>query len=168
MSCGIHALDADIRETLFPVISEAFKNRNTGKEYILDSFPVPIWDNIRISRPKIFQGEEFRGYMPSKRRYSYEIRMHMIVTGAGEPVEFPITPGADFDLRMVQSDRVLYFCRTGTSSESSIFFDIEPGLNVSEGFLIESMSFFDKKHNRQLGGAGEDFSLTFIKQQIIK
>ncbi|MCI5158309.1 MAG: IS982 family transposase, partial [Candidatus Electrothrix sp. AUS1_2] len=65
----IHALDADIWETLFLVISEAFKNRNTGKEYILDSFPVPICDNIRIGRSKIFQGKEFRGYMPSKRRY---------------------------------------------------------------------------------------------------
>jgi hypothetical protein len=93
----IHALGADIRETLFPVIPEAFKNRNTGKEYILDSFPVPICDNIRISRPKIFQGEEFRGYMPSKRRCFYGIRAHMIVTASGEPVEFLIAPGAGSD-----------------------------------------------------------------------
>ena len=98
----MHALDADIRETLFLIVSEVFKNRNTGKEYILDSFPVPICDNIRISRSKIFQGEEFRGYMPSKRRYFYGIRVHMIITASGEPVEFLIAPGADSDLAVLK------------------------------------------------------------------
>ena len=83
----MHALGADIWETLFLIVSEVFKNRNTGKEYILDSFPVPICDNIRISRSKIFQGEEFRGYMPSKRRYFYGIRVHMIITASGESLK---------------------------------------------------------------------------------
>lgn len=98
----IHALDADIWETLFLFISEAFKNSSTGKEYILDSFPVPVCDNIRISRSKIFQGEEFRGYMPSKRRYFYGIRVHMIVTSSGEPVEFLIAPGSVSDLTVLK------------------------------------------------------------------
>lgn len=98
----IHALDADIRETLFPVIPEAFKNRNTGKEYIPDSFPVPVCDNIRISRSRIFQGEEFRGCIPSKRRYFHGIKVHMIVTASGEPVEFPIAPGADSGLAVLK------------------------------------------------------------------
>lgn len=98
----IHALDEDIWKTLFLVISEAFKNRNTGKEYILDSFPVPVCDNIRISRPKIFRGEEFRGYIPSKRGYFYGIRVHMIVTASGEPVEFPTAPGSVSDLAVLK------------------------------------------------------------------
>jgi hypothetical protein len=98
----IHALDDDIWGTLFTVVSETFKNRNIGKEYILDSFPVPICDNIRISRSKIFQGEDFRGYMPSKRRYFYGIRVHMIVTASGEPVEFLIAPGSVSDLTVLK------------------------------------------------------------------
>lgn len=99
---GIHALDGDIWGTPFTVVSETFKNRNIGKEYILDSFPVPICGNIRISRSKIFQGEEFRGYMPSKRRCFYGIRVHMIVTASGEPVGFLIAPGSVSDLTVLK------------------------------------------------------------------
>jgi len=98
----IHALDGDVWKTLFTVVSETFKNKNIGNEYILDSFPVPICDNIRIRRSKIFRGEEFRGYIPSKRRYFYGIRVHMIVTSSGKPVEFLIAPGSVSDLAVLK------------------------------------------------------------------
>jgi hypothetical protein len=35
---------------LFQVIAQTFKELNPGKEYILDSLPVPVCDNIRINR----------------------------------------------------------------------------------------------------------------------
>ena len=37
-----------------------FKQMNPKGEYIIDSFPVSIFDNIRISRCKIVHSEEFR------------------------------------------------------------------------------------------------------------
>ncbi len=90
----IHAVDNHVWESLSHITAETFKSRNTGQEYITDSFPVPVCDNIRISRSKIFQGEDFRGYISSERRYFYGIRVHMTVTASGEPVEFLIAPGA--------------------------------------------------------------------------
>jgi len=44
---------------------------NPGQEYIIDSFPVPGCDNIRIERCKIYTEEEYRGYIASKKRYFY-------------------------------------------------------------------------------------------------
>ena len=41
-------------------------------------------------------------------------------------------------------------------------------LSYLDGFLIEFMSFFDKKNNKDLLSEGGDFFLTFLKQQIIK
>lgn len=98
----IHALDDDVRHNLFPVLSRCFIERNREKEYIIDSFPVPVCDNIRIGRAKIFQGEEFRGVIPCKRRYFYGLRVHMIVTASGEPVEFLLAPGAGSDVSVLK------------------------------------------------------------------
>ncbi len=98
LNCRLHAIDYSVRKPLFFVISEIFKKRNQGREYIPDSFPVPVCDNIRISRAGIFKGEEYRGYMASKKRYFYGLRGHMIVTARKEPVEFLPAPGADEDI----------------------------------------------------------------------
>ena len=46
-------------------IGMLLKEANIHMQYIIDSFPVPICDNIRISRCRIVTGEEFRGYILS-------------------------------------------------------------------------------------------------------
>jgi hypothetical protein len=98
----MHALPDSVWENLFCILAEIFKTANSGQEYIIDSFPVPVCDNIRISRSEIVEGEEFRGYIASKRRYFYGIRVHMIVTASGEPVEFLIAPGSERDVRVMK------------------------------------------------------------------
>jgi hypothetical protein len=82
---------------LFSILAELYKQANTESEYILDSFPVPVCDNIRISRSRIYKGEEYRGRIPSKKRYFYGLRIHIVVTKTGEPVEFILAPGARND-----------------------------------------------------------------------
>ena len=96
----IHAVDGSVWENLFCILSETFKETDEGQEYIIDSFPVPVCDNIRIGRCAILEGEDYRGYIPSKRRYFFGIRVHMIVTASGKPVEFVIAPGSDSDLKV--------------------------------------------------------------------
>ena len=44
-----------------------------------------------------YQGEDYRGSIPSKRRYFYGLRVHLVVTASGQPVEFFLLPGADND-----------------------------------------------------------------------
>lgn len=75
---------------------------NTESVYSIDSFPIPVCDNIRISRSKIYKGEDYRGYQASKRRYFYGVKIHLMVTEKGEPVEFFISTGAFADVRALQ------------------------------------------------------------------
>jgi hypothetical protein len=70
--------------------------------HAVDSLPVPVCVNIRIRRCRLYPlkepgANEFRGYVPSKRRYFYRLRVHLVVTGAGEPVEFALAAG--FEVR---------------------------------------------------------------------
>jgi Transposase DDE domain len=70
--------------------------------YAVDSLPVAACDNIRIHRCRLYPPEEhggvFRGYIASKRRYFYGLRVHLVVTEAGEPVEFALAAGSEADV----------------------------------------------------------------------
>jgi hypothetical protein len=83
---------------LFAILAEGWKELNEEQIYCLDTFPVPVCDNIRIRRAKIYQHESYRGYIASKKRYFYGLKVHILVTRTGEPVEFFLTPGAYSDV----------------------------------------------------------------------
>ncbi|MGH9857003.1 MAG: IS982 family transposase [Acidobacteriota bacterium] len=83
--------------TLFNVLARMWKDLNTDGIYVLDTFPVAVCDNIRIPRCNIYQAEEYRGYKPSKKRYFYGLKIHMMTTKEGQPVEFFLTCGAFSD-----------------------------------------------------------------------
>src|SRR5215204_5637987 len=45
-------------------------------------------------RCKLYRGAEYRGYQASKRRYFCGLKIHLVVTKEGLPVEFLLSPGA--------------------------------------------------------------------------
>jgi Transposase DDE domain len=93
--------------TLFEALGQVWKQLNSEAVYSIDSFPIAACDNIRISRSKLYDGAEvYRGYQSSKKRYFYGIKIHLMVTATGEPVEFFLTPGSFAD---VQGLRVFPF-----------------------------------------------------------
>lgn len=92
----IHAV-SDLIQSIFFELGAVFKNGNALMEYVLDSVPIPICDNIRIRRSRIVRSEEYRGYVPSKKRYFYGVRLHILATSDGIPVEFVLFPGAPHD-----------------------------------------------------------------------
>ncbi len=108
----IHRIEPTLWRVLFELLARAFKERNDPEfqTYAVDSLPVPVCDNIRIRRCRIYPLEEgddddaipkkesFRGYIASKRRYFYGLRVHLVVTGAGEPVEFSLAAGSEADV----------------------------------------------------------------------
>lgn len=98
----MHAIQESVWGQLFHILAETAKAENVSQEYCLDSFPVPVCDNIRIQRAHLYQGEEFRGYIASKRRYFFGLRVHMIVTAGGQPVEFLLRPGEEADVSVYQ------------------------------------------------------------------
>ncbi len=65
---------------------------------MIDSLPIAVCDNIRIPRAKIYSKEDFRGYQASKKRYFYGLKIHLMVTQDGQPVECFLTHGSFGDV----------------------------------------------------------------------
>jgi len=84
---------------VFEALGTVLKSISPTTEYLLDSFPVPMCDNIRIPRVRLVRSEAFRGYIASKKRYFYGIRVQLLTTKDGIPVEFALLPGAAHDVR---------------------------------------------------------------------
>jgi hypothetical protein len=83
---------------LFDLLGNMWKTLNTDAVYVIDSLPVAVCDNIRIRRSRIYSKEDFRGYQASKKRYFYGLKIHLMVTQDGQPVECLLTPGGVGDV----------------------------------------------------------------------
>lgn len=108
----LHSIDSWLWEALFSLLAEVFKGREDGtdgpeRNYVVDSLLVPVCDNTRIRRCRIYpleeHGKTFRGYIPSKRRYFYGLRVHLVVSGSGEPVEFSLAAGSEADVAVFKN-----------------------------------------------------------------
>ena len=93
----LHALEG-LLIYVFQVLGEVFKQLNASSVYLIDSFPIPACDNIRIPRSKRYRKECYRGYTASKRRYFYGVKLYLVVTAQGEPVEMVLAPGSTADV----------------------------------------------------------------------
>jgi len=99
----LNQIDSEVLRGLFATMASTFKAANKDNQYAIDSFPIPVCSNIRMYRCKIYRNKEYHGYCASKGEYFYGIRVHMLVTQYGEPVEFIIEPGATSDIIVAQS-----------------------------------------------------------------
>ena len=86
----------------FNLFAQTWKTLNTEAIYVMDSIPIPVCDNIRIRRSKIYSHEDFRGYQASKKRYFYGLKIHLMVTQDGQPVECFLTPGGCGDVNALK------------------------------------------------------------------
>ncbi len=87
---------------IFYYLSPIIKELNLESVYIIDSFPVIVCKNIRISRSKILTEEKYRSYNASKREYFYGFKIHVISTATGIPVEFLFTAASVHDNTALQ------------------------------------------------------------------
>lgn len=93
----IHAIYELIIDLFFN-LAEIIKKINITSQYIIDSFPVAVCENIRIANSRIVKGSQYRGYKPSLRKYFYGFTIQVIATIDGIPVEFAILPGSYHDI----------------------------------------------------------------------
>jgi hypothetical protein len=82
----------------FTLLGQTWKMLNTNNIYVIDSFPIAVCDNMRIRYSKIYTDEKFRGYKASKKRYFYGLKIHLMVTQDGQPVECFLTHGGFGDV----------------------------------------------------------------------
>ncbi len=85
-------------QSLFESLATDCKANNPHQLYAIDTYPVPACDPIRIYRSQLYQGKVWRGKIASKRRYFYGLKLHLIVTERGIPVELFLTPGSWSDV----------------------------------------------------------------------
>lgn len=85
----------DIIIQIFELIAEFAKNGCSV--FQIDSFPVRVCHNIRISRCKLLKDEDFRGKNESKKEYFYGFKVQAITAENGYIVEFKFCPGAYHD-----------------------------------------------------------------------
>lgn len=87
---------------MFEQIGHELKSIAGASEYVIDSFPVAVCDNIRISRCKLLKGRQWRGKQTSMHRYFYGVKVQMLVTAQGVPVEFCFVPGCESDVQALK------------------------------------------------------------------
>jgi hypothetical protein len=83
---------------MFNLLGNIWKTLNIASVYIIDSLPISVCDNMRIARSKLYTDEKYRGYTASKKRYFYGLKIHLLVTHDGHPVECILTHGSFGDV----------------------------------------------------------------------
>jgi len=89
--------------TVSDCLGYLWKTLDADGVYVIDGFPVAVCDNVRIRCAKLYRDETYRGYQASKRRYFYGLKVHLMVTSAGQPVERVLTPGSVADVQVLKS-----------------------------------------------------------------
>jgi hypothetical protein len=90
----LHAL-TDTLLALFATLGELLKHLHTEARYVLDSFPVAVCHNTRVPRCKLLTGKAYHGRCASKRSWFYGLKVQVVATSDGIPVEFAIHAGAE-------------------------------------------------------------------------
>jgi len=104
----LHDIPEALWHALFDLLAEVHKQNNEDQYYSVDSLPAAVCDNYRICRSHLYprkkHGEAFRGYIPSKKRYFYGLRVHLLMTTDGLPVGLPVevllAPASQADIRV--------------------------------------------------------------------
>ena len=86
---------------LFEIVSSYFKDFCCEMHYIIDSFPVAVCNNMRITNCKMLKEKKYRGYTASMRSYFYGVKVQLLTTKDGIPIAFHFTPGKTADAKAI-------------------------------------------------------------------
>lgn len=156
----LHRL-ADLLLEMFYKLGKDLKDMAGASTYRLDSFPVAVCDNIRISRSKVLRGEVFRGRHAAMQRYFYGVRVQ-VMTWEGVPVEFCMVPGSEHDS---QSLGKLPF---DVAPESCIYMDAGYTDYQSEEDLFDAELIHAKVQRKKNSKRKDEPYEDFIKEQMRK
>ena len=120
---------------MFATVGKQFKDLAGAATYRLDSLPVAVCDNMRISRCKILRGEVFRGKHASMHRFFYGVRVQLLPLN-GIPVECCLVPGSEHDSRSLGK---LPF---DVAAESTIYMDAGYTDYLSEDDRFEAAGIY--------------------------
>ena len=98
----LHEVPEVIWQALFALLAQVHQESNESQWYAVDSMPAVVCDNYRICRSRLYptkkHGQAFRGYIACKHRFFYGLRVHLVMTTGGLPVEVMLAPGSEADI----------------------------------------------------------------------
>ena len=156
----LHRL-ADFLLTLFYALGKQLKDMAGAAAYQLDSFPVAVCDNIRISRSKLLRGEDFRGKHAAMRRYFYGVKVQ-VLTLDGIPVEFCLVPGSESDVKALGK------LPLDVAPESCIYMDAGYTDYLSEDDLFEAELIKAKVQRKSNSKRKDEPHVNFLKTYMRK
>jgi len=127
----LHKLE-DLSSSLFFQICHCLKAIAGAATYVLDSFPVAVCNNIRISKSRIVKGKKWQGKHCSMRRYFYGVKVQVLTTSEGIPVKFCFVPGSESDVKALAK------LPLAVGAESCIYADAAYTDYQAEDDLMES------------------------------
>jgi hypothetical protein len=98
----LHALPESLWQFALYILSQIHQP-DDNQEAIVDTFPVPVCRNIRIRRCRIYKEQTFRGYNASKKEYFYGLKVSLVVTASGKPLELVLVPGSTSDIAALRA-----------------------------------------------------------------
>jgi hypothetical protein len=121
------------------------------QEAIVDTFPVPVCRNIRIRRCRIYQDPAFRGYNASKKEYFYGLKVCLVITASGQPIELLLVPGSTADIAALRAMDLNLPDRTRVYGDTG-FLDLGFEQDLSQEANIDLVVPRRKKMKSQLDG----------------
>lgn len=156
----------DLMEQLFRLLALVFKSENRFNYYILDTFPVAVCHNIRISRCRLINHnnqpiEDYRGKNASKRVYFYGFKVAVITTEEGIPVEVAFVPGA------YGEHSALHRLEFDLPKGSKVFGDSGFTDYEFEDFMAQEEQIFMMISRKKASLRGDDFQ-TYITKKYFR
>ena len=93
----LQRLEPQLR-ALMAVLGQVFKESSTQMSYVIDSFPVAVCHNTRIGRCRLLRGRAYHGRCASKRCWFYGLKVQVVMTTDGVPVDYYIHAGSEADI----------------------------------------------------------------------
>jgi hypothetical protein len=147
---------------LFFQIGYCLKSIAGATDYVLDPFLVAVCDNIRISRSKIVQGEQWRGKQCSMHRYFYGVKVQVLTTADGIPVEFCFVPGSEHDVNALSK------LPMEVAAESCIYADAAYTNYQVEDDLLENEAVRLLVSRKANSKRPDEPALAYLKEQMRK
>lgn len=148
--------------SMFWQIGHELKSMAGASEYVIDSFPVAVCDNMRISRCRLLKGKQWRGKQSSMRRYFYGVKVQVLVSATGIPVEFGFVPGCESDVQALKKLPLAVAPESKIYGDSA-YTDYQAEDDMKEADLIELM--IQRKSNAK---RKDEPWIRFIKEYMRK
>lgn len=153
---------------LFHSVLYIFKRISSGlnkiKGYIIDTFPIPICDNIRGKRSRLVPQKEYRGYTASKKRYFHGLKLHLLIDDHKMIVEIQLTSGNIADVKGldlmtldIEKGKELYYDKGYTD------YEMEDYLKEVDGIKVMPIR---RKNSKRFNGASQ--YLASIGRKVIE